>query len=74
MSFQECQQRLQSEGRARLCAADFSMDELETAARSAQESKALLFLYNLKGRSCDDIRRLVGAGGRQLILEDMRLI
>lgn len=74
MSLQDCHAALRSDGRARLCAADFSMDELDAAAREAKAANALLFLYNLSGRSPDDISRLLDAAGRRLVIEDMQLI
>jgi hypothetical protein len=74
MSFVECTQALQGGGLIRINAGDFSMDEIEDAARTARESHATLVLYNMKGRSGQDIARIHDAGGNRVVLDDFRLI
>jgi hypothetical protein len=74
MSFQECAGALRSEGKARINAGDFSIEELEAAAALAQKQHANLIIMNIKGRSCADIARIADAGGRQVTFGDIYLI
>lgn len=74
MSFQECTQTLRQDGKLRINAGQFSMDELEAAAALAQAEKANLIIDNLKGRSCADVARIMEAGGRQVSFGDIYLL
>ena len=74
MSFQECAQLLRDEGTLRINAGEFSLDELEAAAALAQAEKARLIIYNLKGRSSEDVGRIADAGGRQITFGDIFLL
>ena len=74
MSFQECAQLLRDEGTLRINAGEFSLDELEAAAALAQAEKARLIIYNLKGRSSEDVGRIADAGCRQITFGDIFLL
>lgn len=74
MSFLECAQSLRSHGKARINAADFSLEELEAAATLARREAASLIIDNIKGRSCADIARIAAAGDRQISFGDIHLI
>lgn len=74
MSFQECTRTLRTEGKLRINAGQFSIDELEAAAALAQSERANLIIDNLKGRSCADIARITEAGGRQVSFGDIYLL
>jgi hypothetical protein len=74
MSLQECTQALLAKGRTRINAAEFSAAELETAAAAANDAHALLFVYNLRGLSPAELRRIAQAGGRQIYFDDGRML
>lgn len=74
MSFAECTTALRSGEMIRLNAGDFSLSEIEDACRTARESRAMLVLYNMKGRTGADIARIHDAGGNRVVLDDFRLI
>lgn len=74
MSFQECAQTLRDEGKVRINAGHFSIEELEAAAALAAEEHACLIIDNLKACSCADIARINAAGGRQVSFADIHLI
>jgi hypothetical protein len=74
MSFQECAQSLRDEGKVRINAGHFSIEELEAAAAIAAEQDACLIIDNLKACSCADIARINAAGGRQVSFADIHLI
>lgn len=74
MSFQECAQSLRTDGKVRINAREFSIEELEAAAALAREQDGCLIIDNLKGRSCADIARITEAGGRQVSFGDIHLI
>ena len=74
MSFNECAQSLRANGKVRINAGQFSIDELEAAASLAREQHASLIIDNLKGRTCADIARITEAGGRQVSFGDIHLI
>lgn len=74
MSFQECTGTLRAQGKARINAGLFSIEELEQAAALARREDASLIIDNLKGRSCADIARIMEAGGRKVSFGDIHLI
>jgi hypothetical protein len=74
MSLQECTQALRTQGSLRINAGEYSVNDLEAAALAAREAHAMLVVYNLRGRSHDDVARIASAGGRQIIFDDVRLI
>lgn len=74
MSFQDCTRTLRNEGTLRVNAADYSLEELESAAAIARAEHATLIIDNLKGRSCADVARIADAGGRQVTFGDIYLI
>ena len=74
MSLQECTNALRSNGSTYINAGEFSQAELEAAARVAHEQRARLIISNLKGRTCEEIGRIVGAGGRQISFADIHLL
>lgn len=74
MSFQECARSLRNEGRVRINAGEFSIEELEAAAALAAERHACLIIDNLKACTCADIARINAAGGRQVSFADIHLI
>ncbi len=65
---------LRADGKARINAREFSIEELEAAAALARERHGCLIIDNLKGRSCADIARIAQAGGRQVSFGDIHLI
>jgi len=74
MSLAECTRALRTEGKTRINAAEFSASELEAAAAAANDAHALLFIYNLRGKSPAEIRRIAAAGGRRIYFDDVALI
>ena len=74
MSLQECTSALRADGSTRINAGEFSQTDLEAAAAIAQAEHARLIIYNLKGRSCADVARILEAGGRQVTFGDLHLI
>jgi hypothetical protein len=74
MSFQECASSLRNEGKVRINAGHFSIEELEAAAALAASEHACLIIDNLKACSCADIARINAAGGRQVSFSDIHLI
>lgn len=74
MSLQECTAALHANGAVRINAAEFSQSELEEAAAAAADENARLIIYNIKGRSSEDIGRILEAGGRQVCFADIHLI
>lgn len=74
MSLQECTKALLTTGQTRINAADFSAKDLEAAATAANDARALLFVYNLRGLSPAELRRIAQAGGRQIYFDDGRLL
>ena len=74
MSLQECTRALIAEGAVRINAGEFSQSDLENAAAVARQTQARLIIYNLKGRSSEDIGRIAEAGGRQVNFADIYLI
>ena len=74
MSFQECAHSLRTEGRVRINAGDFSIEELEAAAAIAAKEDACLIIDNLKACTCAGIARINAAGGRQVTFADIHLI
>ncbi|HMS39789.1 MAG TPA: hypothetical protein PKE69_06150, partial [Pyrinomonadaceae bacterium] len=62
-------------GNIRGTGTDFKwLGELEAAAALAQAEKARLIIYNLKGRSSEDVGRIADAGGRQITFGDIFLL
>jgi len=74
MSFQECAHSLRNEGKVRINAGHFSIEELEAAAALAAKEHASLIIDNLKACSCADIARINAAGGRQVSFAGIHLI
>jgi hypothetical protein len=74
MSLSECTRALLTTGKTRINAAEFSASELETAAAAANDAHALLFVYNLRGLSPVELRRIAQAGGRQIYFDDGRML
>jgi len=74
MSLQECAQSLRDEGKVRINAGHFSIEELEAAAAIAAEQDACLIIDNLRACTCADIARINAAGGRQVTFADIHLI
>jgi len=74
VSLSECTRALATRGSIRINAGEFSSRDLEIAAAEAKGRNALLFVYNLKGLTAHDIRRIADAGGRQIIFDDVRMI
>lgn len=75
MSLQECTAALHAHGGAvRINGGEFSQSELEQAAAIAAEENAQLIIDNIKGRSCEDIGRILEAGGRQVCFADIYLV
>jgi hypothetical protein len=74
MSFLECTRTLRNEGKLRINAGQFSLEELEAAATLANAENATLIIDNLKGRSCADVGRIADAGGRRVTFADIYLI
>lgn len=74
MSFQEAAQSLCADGKVRINAGHFSIEELEAAAALAAEQEACLIIDNLKACTCADIARINAAGGRQVSFADIHLI
>lgn len=74
MSFQEAAQSLRADGKVRINAGHFSIEELEAAAALAAERQASLIIENLKACTCADIARINAAGGRQVSFADLHLI
>jgi|GEM_PF-2386542 hypothetical protein len=74
MSYQECARSLRNEGKVRINAGHFSIEELEAAAALAAKEHASLIIDNLKACSCADIARINAAGGRQVSFADIHLI
>jgi hypothetical protein len=74
MSLQECALEMKSKGSATINAGEFSLDDLESAATLARARQARLIIYNLKGRSCEEIFRITQAGGLHVSLGDLHLI
>ena len=73
MSLQECTKALLTTGKTRINAAEFSAADLESAA-AANDAHALLFIYNLRGLSPVELRRIAQAGGRQIYFDDGRML
>ena len=74
MSLQECTKALLATGKTRINAGEFSATDLEAAATAANDAHALLFIYNLRGLSPAEIRRIAAAGGRQIYFDDGRML
>ena len=74
MSLQECTKALLTTGKTRINAAEFSAADLESAAAAANDAHALLFIYNLRGLSPVELRRIAQAGGRQIYFDDGRML
>ncbi|MEP7210534.1 MAG: hypothetical protein ABI740_06830 [Alphaproteobacteria bacterium] len=74
MSLQECTQALLTTGKTSINAAEFSPSELEAAAAAANDAHALLFVFNLRGLTPVELRRIAQAGGRQIYFDDGRML
>ncbi|MEZ5936847.1 MAG: hypothetical protein R3C52_01350 [Hyphomonadaceae bacterium] len=74
MSLQECTRALSSGHPVRINAGDYSQAELEEAAAAAQLAGSKLVLFNLKGRSTEDIGRILQAGGQHIRFGDIYLV
>jgi hypothetical protein len=74
MSGLELSAALTDGGPCRIDAAGFSGHELASAAHTASSSGSTLILYNTKGLSLSEVRRIAEEGGRRVIFDDARLI
>ncbi len=74
MSGAELAAVLSDGGACRINAAGFSSLELASAAQTASAAGSTLILYNTKGLSLSEVRRIAEEGGRRVIFDDVRLI
>jgi len=74
MSGAELSAALNDGGACRIDAAGFSTGELADAAHLASAAGSTLILYNTKGLSLSEVRRIAEEGGRRVIFDDVRLI